>query len=90
VPGGRTFKLLEEIRECTITFERDSSKGKVYEAMDTGTSPQDILNNGLIAAMEQIGWLSEAGEFFIPEMLLAGKIIQEDLAGLKPYLPKGT
>ena len=55
-------------------------------ALDSGIEPKEILDRGLIAAIEEVGRLYEAGEFFIPEMLVAAHAMKGGMKILKPYL----
>jgi 5-methyltetrahydrofolate--homocysteine methyltransferase len=59
---------------------------KVEEALDSGIEPGVILNQGMIAAMAEVGKRFEEGEFFVPEMLIAARAMQSGLALLKPHL----
>ena len=59
---------------------------KVKAALDAGIPPATILNDGMIAAMNQVGKLFEEGEFFVPEMLISARAMQAGLAVLKPRL----
>jgi 5-methyltetrahydrofolate--homocysteine methyltransferase len=45
-----------------------------------------IMNQGMIAAMHEVGELFEAGEFYVPEMLVAARAMQAGMNVLKPYL----
>lgn len=54
--------------------------------MDTGVSAEAILNDGMVAAMAEVGRLFEEGEYFVPEMLIAAKAMQAGMAVLKPHL----
>jgi 5-methyltetrahydrofolate--homocysteine methyltransferase len=47
---------------------------------------KDILQKGLIAAMEIIGPKFKSGEVFIPEVLLSSRAMNEGLRVLEPYL----
>ena len=62
------------------------TSGLVQEALDTGAAPDIILNNGLIAAMKEVGRLFEEGEFFVPEMLISAHAMQGGLNLLIPHL----
>lgn len=55
-------------------------------AIEAGIAPASILNDGMIAAMAQVGKLFEEGEYFVPEMLIAARAMQRGLDVLKPYL----
>ena len=78
--------VIQQIKDCILSFDRDSINVKVQEALDTGIAPQQILNDGMIAAMAEVGRLFEEGEFFVPEMLVAAKTMQNGMAFLKPHL----
>lgn len=58
----------------------------VRQALEVGNSPEEILNQTLIAAMEKVGFLFESQEFFVPEMLVSARAMQAGLAVLKPLL----
>ncbi|OGO66429.1 MAG: methyltransferase [Chloroflexi bacterium RBG_19FT_COMBO_50_10] len=58
----------------------------VRAALDSGVDPKEILDQALIAAIEEVGRLYEAGEFFIPEMLVAAHAMKGGMKILKPYL----
>ena len=78
--------IIQQIRDCILSFDRDSINEKVQEALDVGIAPQEVLNDGMIAAMDEVGRLFEGGEFFVPEMLVAARTMRTGLAFLKPHL----
>ena len=79
-------KVIEQIKDCILNFDRGSINERVQEALDAGIEPQSVLNEGMIAAMAEVGRLFEEGEFFVPEMLVAARTMQTGLAFLKPHL----
>jgi 5-methyltetrahydrofolate--homocysteine methyltransferase len=62
---------------------------KVKEALGQGVAPGEILNQGMIAAMAEVGKRFEDGDFFVPEMLIAARAMQSGMALLKPHLLEG-
>ena len=58
----------------------------VQTALDAGVNPALILNEGMIAAMAEVGRLFEVGEYYVPEMLISARAMQAGLALLKPHL----
>lgn len=58
----------------------------INQAIAAGIAPASILNDGMIAAMAQVGKLFEEGEYFVPEMLIAARAMQRGLDVLKPFL----
>lgn len=62
------------------------SAAKALEALDKGINPADILNDGMIAAMTEVGRRFEEGEYYLPEMLISARAMQSGLAVIKPHL----
>ena len=79
-------EALKKIREGVIDGNRELVVSNIQSALDEGVAAQEILNEGLISAMNEVGRLFEEGEFFVPEMLIAARAMQAGLALLKPYL----
>lgn len=58
----------------------------VKKALDEGISAEDIVNKGLIPAMDQVGAKFKTNEIFVPEVMLAARAMQEGLKLLRPVL----
>jgi 5-methyltetrahydrofolate--homocysteine methyltransferase len=58
----------------------------VQAALDAGANPVVLLNEGMIAAMAEVGRLFEVGEYYVPEMLISARAMQAGLGILKPLL----
>ena len=78
--------VLEVIREGIMEGDMPLTQEKVQEAIDAGIAPGDILQEGLVAAMAEVGRLFEEGEYFVPEMLIAARAMKAGLALLRPLL----
>lgn len=78
--------VIDEIFESVIVGRGDIVEVKVKEALEANNSADQILNRGLIAAMDEVGARFESGDFYIPEMLIAARAMQAGLAILKPHL----
>jgi 5-methyltetrahydrofolate--homocysteine methyltransferase len=77
---------IKEIYTNVIEGKADAVKEKIQAALNAGVASSVILNEGMIAAMGQVGRLFEEGEYYVPEMLIAARAMQSGLALLKPYL----
>ncbi len=77
---------VETIYAGIIDGDQDLVQQKVNEALQAGTAPGVILNEGMIAAMAEVGRRFEEGDYFVPEMLIAARAMQAGLALLKPHL----
>jgi 5-methyltetrahydrofolate--homocysteine methyltransferase len=79
-------KILDTIYESILDGEIKLVPGHVQTALDENVAAATILNDGMIAAMSEVGELFEEGEFFVPEMLVSARSMQAGLAVLRPYL----
>ena len=75
-----------DILEAVVVFDREAVVENVKAAIDSGISIDDILNKGLIDAMDVVGEKFSSGEVFVPEMLMAAKAMQAGLEVLQPYM----
>lgn len=80
---------LKTIYESVIEGDAAGVQSGVNAALSAGIAPEVILNQALIAAMEEVGKRFEEGEFFVPEMLIAARAMQSGLNLLKPQLAAG-
>ena len=72
--------------EGVLKGDMDATEAAVNQAISHSVSPEAVLKNGLITAMDEVGKKFEAGEFFVPEMLVAARAMKKGLAILKPRL----
>lgn len=79
---------LKDIYQNVIDGQAPEVEAGVKAAIAAGIGAEEILNNALIAAMNEIGQRFEAGDLFVPEMLIAARAMQAGLKYLKPYLAK--
>jgi 5-methyltetrahydrofolate--homocysteine methyltransferase len=78
---------LESLYQSVMNGEQPVIKEKVLAALQSGNSPQIVLDT-MINAMGEVGRLFEEGEYFVPEMLISARSMQTGLELLKPYLIK--
>ncbi len=81
-----TEQVLQELYDSIIKGDRKTAKDRVQAALDAGLAPDTILKDAMIAAMTKVGEMFSCGEYYVPEMLIAAKAMQEALAVLKPHL----
>ena len=65
------------------------AKTSVQASLDEGKSPQDIIDESMIPAMEAIGKEFEAGRVFVPNLLLSARAMKSALDILKPLMLAG-
>ena len=62
------------------------AKVAVQEALDNNKSPQEIIDESMIPAMEAIGQEFESGRVFVPNLLLSARAMKTALDILKPLM----
>jgi len=80
----------DELQKAVIEGDVDEAPRLVQQHLDEGVTASDILDNGLIPAMDEVGAMFAKGDLFIPEMLVSAEAMQEGLALLKPLLVEGV
>jgi len=76
----------QEIFNAVLEGNAPGAEASVKAALAEGMDPAGLLNEGMIAAMREVGKRFEEGEYYVPEMLIAARAMQAGLAHLKPYL----
>jgi len=77
------FKL---IVDSLIEFDEAKVLKLVQNGLDEGVAAKEILNQGLIAGMDVVGEKMENEDMFIPEVLMAAKVMSAAVGILKPLL----
>ena len=65
------------------------AKTSVQASLDEGKTPQEIIDESMIPAMEAIGKEFEAGRVFVPNLLLSARAMKSALDILKPLMLAG-
>ncbi len=78
------------VRQAVLDGNNAAIKGLVLALVQKGIAANDILERGLIAAMEVIGRRFSTGEAFIPEVLLSARAMNQAVEALGPYLSGGV
>jgi len=79
----------ETLNEAVIKGDIQTAVTETQSALDSGQVIQDIIDNGLIAAMDEVGEKFSTGQLFVPQMLRSAKTMQECMALIKPLLQEG-
>ena len=79
-------ELLSELYDKTLTGNGPAVLELTRTGLDQGLGPETLLYEALIPALEEVGARFERGDFFVPEMLIAGKAMAGALEILRPLL----
>ena len=80
---------LKRLKEFVKDGKAKETVAEVQALLSAGQNPELIMRDGLIPAMDEVGDLFQQGEYFVPEMLVAARAMQQGLAVLKPRLVAG-
>ena len=80
------FKALTE---SVIKGDIKTAVAETQSALDAGSNVRDILDKGLIAAMDEVGERFSKGLIFVPQMLRSAKTMQECMKLLEPFFQEG-
>jgi 5-methyltetrahydrofolate--homocysteine methyltransferase len=80
------MSVLDDLRQSVIDGEMNVTQELVQKTLAEKMPPEQILKDGLISAMEEVGRRFECGEFFVPEMLISARAMKSGLALLRPHL----
>lgn len=79
------FSLL---RDAVLTGNASAALAATRQALDAGIDPVDLVNQAISPAMEEVGRLYAAGEYFVPELLLSARATKGVFQLIRPILAR--
>jgi 5-methyltetrahydrofolate--homocysteine methyltransferase len=80
----------QTLMDAVIKGDIKTAAEETKKAVDAGQNAQDILDHGLIGAMNVVGERFSKGAIFVPQMLRSAKTMQECVEVLKPYFQENA
>lgn len=78
--------ILSEISENLQKGRSKLVKEMVQQALDEGSNPEQILNEGLLAGMNIIGEKFKNNEVYVPEVMVSARAMNKGTSILKPHM----
>jgi methylmalonyl-CoA mutase cobalamin-binding domain/chain len=78
--------LLRQLYDFTLVGNAPEVLDLTRKGLELGLGPETLLYEALIPSLEEVGARFERGDFFVPEMLIAGKAMAGALEILRPLL----
>ncbi len=75
--------------ESVIKGDIQTAVTEAQSALDAGSQARDILDQGLITAMDEVGDRFSKGQTFVPQMLRSARTMQECMKLLQPFFKEG-
>jgi methylmalonyl-CoA mutase cobalamin-binding domain/chain len=79
-------ELLQQLYDFTLVGNAPEVLQLTNVGLEMGLAPETLLFEALIPSLEEVGARFERGDFFVPEMLIAGKAMAGALERLRPLL----
>jgi len=79
---------LKVLADAVIKGDQSTAVELTRAAVDEGVAAKTILDDGLIAAMDDVADLWKRNEFYIPEVLIAARAMKSAMEILEPELVK--
>ena len=80
---------LKNIFQCVVDGELDEIEELIDAALEAGCTAKQILDDGLLAGMAEVGEQFKVGDMFVPEVLIAAKTMDAGMIKIKPMLLEG-
>jgi len=77
---------LSALSESIIALDESKVLELTQQALDAGTEPVAVINEGLTPGMSEVGRLFEQGEYYLPELLIAAEVFKAAVDIVKPHL----
>ncbi len=79
-------EILDQIAKELFAGNAKAVAELTQKGLSEGFSPQEILNEGMIKGMNEVGVKFKANEIYVPEVLIAARAMKAGMEILKPKL----
>jgi 5-methyltetrahydrofolate--homocysteine methyltransferase len=78
--------LSQKLFDAIVDGHAQLAESLVEEELKAGADPVALISETMIPAMDEVGKLFQEEEFFVPELLLAGRAMKAAMEPLRPLL----
>jgi len=83
--GEVKMSFFEDLIESVIQGDEANVKELIHQALKNNLSAKEILNEGLIKAMDIVGEKFKRCEFYVPDVLWAGQAMKAGIELIRPF-----
>ena len=76
----------QELYDAILNGDAKKARAATEAALAAGDQPMALIQESMVPAMDAVGRLFECEEYFVPELLLAGRAMKGAMELLKPLL----
>ena len=78
--------LSKELFDAILNGDAKKAHAVTETALAEGAEPMQLIADSMVPAMDEVGKLFEAEEYFVPELLLAGRAMKSAMELIKPLI----
>lgn len=82
--------LYDECSEAILAGEGERAEELARRAMEEKLPPLDVIENGFVKGIREVGRLWGEGSLFLPELVMAAEAMKKAMAVLQPALEGGA
>ena len=76
----------KELYDAILNGDAKKAHAATEAALAAAAVPLQLISESMVPAMDEVGRLFEAEEYFVPELLLAGRAMRSALEILRPLM----
>ncbi|MDW7679024.1 MAG: corrinoid protein [bacterium] len=80
------MEKLQNLVQSVINGKAPETEQLTSELLDSGVTAAQVLNEGLVKGMDEVGRRFKANEFYVPEVLIAARAMKAGMKILRPKL----
>jgi len=82
-------KFYAECADAVLRGDEELAEQLASKALEQGLPVLDVIENGFVKGIREVGRLWEQGELFLPELVMGAEAMKRAMAVLQPELLKG-
>jgi len=75
-----------DLYDAILNGDAKKARAATETALAAGAEPMQLIADSMVPAMNEVGRLFEAEEYFVPELLLAGRAMKSSMELLRPLM----
>lgn len=78
--------LSDDLYDAVLNGNAKKAHDVTASAIEQGIAPMTLITGSMVPAMDEVGRLFEQEEYFVPELLLAGRAMKSAMEILRPLM----
>jgi corrinoid protein of di/trimethylamine methyltransferase len=81
-------QLYQAMTQCVLDGDNELAEKLARQAVESGMDPLDVINNGFMPGVNEVGRLFGLGDMFLPELVQAGEAMKAAVLVLEPEMAR--